>query len=71
MDTHSSILAWRIPGTEESNGLQSMESQSDATEQLSAHTHAQHKEHLSNWIRPRVSPACKVNRLFFFLMCKK
>ena len=27
MVTHSSILARRIPGTEESNGLQSMESQ--------------------------------------------
>ena len=24
MATHSSILAWRIPGTEEPNGLQSM-----------------------------------------------
>ena len=28
MATHSSILAWRIPWTEEPNGLQSMESQS-------------------------------------------
>ena len=28
MATHSSILAWRIPWTEESGGLQSMESQS-------------------------------------------
>ena len=27
MATHSSILAWRIPWTEESGGLQSMESQ--------------------------------------------
>ena len=26
--THSSILAWRIPWTEESGGLQSMKSQS-------------------------------------------
>ena len=30
--THSSILAWRIPCTEESGGLQSTESQSDLTE---------------------------------------
>ena len=30
--THSSILAWRIPCTEESSGLQSTESQSDLTE---------------------------------------
>ena len=35
MATHSSILAWRIPRTEEPGGLQSMESQSqDTTEQL-------------------------------------
>jgi len=27
METHSSILAWRIPGTEEPGGLQSMGSQ--------------------------------------------
>ena len=27
MATHSSILAWRIPRTEESGGLQSMESE--------------------------------------------
>ena len=27
MATHSSILAWRIPGTEEPGGLQSIESQ--------------------------------------------
>ena len=27
MSTHSSILAWRIPGTEEPDGLQSMQSQ--------------------------------------------
>ena len=33
MATHSSILAWRIPWTEESGGLQSMGSQeSDMTE---------------------------------------
>ena len=28
MATHSSLLAWRIPGTEEPGGLQSMGSQS-------------------------------------------
>ena len=32
--THSSILAWRIPWTEEPGGLQSMGSQSDLSEQL-------------------------------------
>ena len=34
MATHSSILAWEIPGTGEPGGLQSMESQSDTTEPL-------------------------------------
>ena len=33
--THSSILAWRIPWTEEPGGLQSI--QSDTTERLSVH----------------------------------
>ena len=30
--THSSILAWKIPWTEEPGGLQSMGSESDTTE---------------------------------------
>ena len=34
MATHYSILAWRIPWTEEPDGLQSMRSQRDMTEQL-------------------------------------
>ena len=35
MATHSSILAWRIPWTEEPGGLQSMGSQKlDATERI-------------------------------------
>ena len=34
MATHSSVLAWKIPWTEEAGGLQSMGSQeSDTTEQ--------------------------------------
>ena len=38
MATHSSILAWRIPWTEEPGRLQSMGWQeSDTTEQLSTH----------------------------------
>ena len=32
MTTHSSILVWRIPWTEESSGLQSMGLQSQDTE---------------------------------------
>ena len=35
MATHSSVLAWRIPQTEEAGGLQSMGSQeSDTTKRL-------------------------------------
>ena len=34
MATHSSILAWRIPWTEESGGLQSMGASKDMTEWL-------------------------------------
>ena len=41
MATHSSILSWRIPWTEEPVRLQSMGSQgSDTTERLSTHTHS-------------------------------
>ena len=37
---HSSILAWRIPWTEEAGGLQSMGcKESDMTEQLNYHYH--------------------------------
>ena len=34
MATHSSILAWRIPWTEEPGGLEAMGLQIDVTEQL-------------------------------------
>ena len=40
MATHSSILAWKIPWTEEPGRLQSVESQSDMTEHTCTHTHA-------------------------------
>ena len=39
MATHSSILAWRIPWTEEPGGLQSMGSQSTMTG-VTSHTHS-------------------------------
>ena len=38
MATHSSILARKIPWTEEPGGIQSMKSQRDTTEQLNTHT---------------------------------
>ena len=45
MAMHSSVLAWKIPWTEEPGGLQSMGSlQSDMTERLHFHFHALEKE---------------------------
>ena len=44
MATHSSIFAWRIPWTEEPDGLQSMGSQElDMPERLSRHARIHHK----------------------------
>ena len=42
MATHFSILAWKIPWTEEPGWLQSMGSQSQT--QLSTHTHSVNKQ---------------------------
>ena len=43
MATRSSILAWRIPWTEESGGLQSMDHKElDMTDQTHTHTHNSH-----------------------------
>ena len=39
MATHSSILAWRIPGTEESGGLPSMGSQRVGHDRVTKHKH--------------------------------
>ena len=66
--THSSILAWRIPQTEEPGGLQSMGSgkESDTTERLNTHACA----FLSVWGHfphsPSLSDHCQKNRTFFF-----
>ena len=49
MATHSSILAWRIPWTEEPGGLQPMGSQEpNMTERLSS---AQHSRFMFNLVR--------------------
>ena len=46
MATHSSVLAWEIPWTEEPGGLLSMGSQeSDTTEWLGTLTHIGHCKH--------------------------
>ena len=39
---HSSILAWKIPWTEEPGGLQSMESQRAGHDRVTEHTHTHH-----------------------------
>ena len=39
MATHSSILVWRIPWTEEPGGLQSMGSQKVRQDLMTEHTH--------------------------------
>ena len=70
MATHSGILAWRIPQTEEPGGLQSMGSgkESDTTERLNTHACA----FLSVWGHfphsPSLSDHCQKNRTFFFLL---
>ena len=43
MVTHFTILAWKIPGTEEHGGLQSMGSQSIRHDQATTHSTAQAK----------------------------
>ena len=49
MATHSSILAWEIPWTEEPGGLQSMESQRVGHDIVTEHAHTYH-------LPSRVSP---------------
>ena len=53
MTTHSSILAWIIPWTEEPGRLQSMGSQElDTTWQLNRHHHLQLNVHFKN-LKPK------------------
>ena len=51
MATHTSILAWRIPWTEETGGLWSTGLQSGPTERLSTNAHT----HIPLFIRTRSS----------------
>ena len=41
METHSSILAWRIPWTEQPGGLQSTQSHKSDMTEVTEHTHTQ------------------------------
>ena len=50
MATHCSVLAWRIPWTEEPGGIQSMgHKESDTTERLSTHTTLS-IDHVKIWV---------------------
>ena len=51
MATHSSILAWKIPWTEEAGGPQSMGSgESDVTERQTTHQHKKTWHHFEELI---------------------
>ena len=58
MAAHSSILAWRIPWTEEPAGLQSTGSQRDTTEQLSTQSKRQ---------KTQISPDHRGNHIVHFI----
>ena len=53
MATHSSILAWRIPRTEEPGGLQSMGSQRVGHDSVHTHTRGLENIQVANVTFPR------------------
>ena len=48
METHSRILAWRIPWTEEPGGLQSMGRKESDTIEWLTHTHTHTHSHMAH-----------------------
>ena len=67
MKTHSVILAWRIPWTEEPGGLKSMgRKKSDTTEHACTHTHTHtHIQETSKGLCPLTCLAViRINHLF-------
>ena len=62
MATHSSILAWRIPQTEEPGGLQFMGSQRVRHDWVTKHTHR-----YTFWIYFGVWSKTKMKFIFFFI----
>ena len=65
MATHSSVLVWKIPWTEEPGGLQSMESQSPT--RLSTHTQLCVLEYISE---VNIRPTNRLYLLFTLLYYK-
>ena len=70
MATHSSILAWKVPWTEEAGRLQSMESQRVGQDLVTEHARTQRAKKIShlffhNVFRllpiPGKYPGCRVN----------
>ena len=60
--THSSVLAWRIPWTEEPGGLQSTGLQeSDTTERLNHHHHNYHCQTLGGLNHPQEDYCVKIH----------
>ena len=52
MATHSSILAWEIPWTEEPGGLQSMGVTKSQTQLSDYHTHKRVAAERPSWVAP-------------------
>ena len=72
MATHSSILAWRIPWTEEPGGLQSMGSQeSDTTERRNHHRQEDYEYDLCNKGEPQSADSYSKKRPLALLKKKK
>ena len=71
MATHSSLLAWRIPWTEEPGGLYSpWGSQRDTTEHVCAHTHTHTHFNVYTRFLPVQTP-CSINREVLSLLIKE
>ena len=70
MATHSSILAWEIPGTEEPGGLQSMGSRrAGHAEQAHTHTHTHTHAFNDSWVYSCYF--CSFDRLYKALLLFK
>ena len=52
MATHCSILAWRIPWTEEPDGLQFVGHKESDTTEVTEHTHRELKSRMSQRMAP-------------------